>query len=248
MASLTSKILSRLASPLGRLHYRLLFGRPGALAAWSDRLVRRLEAHSRRGDLPASAAAWNEQYSAGKWSYLRDPAELARYGVLVAFCERLTPCRRILDVGCGEGILRDLLRRGEDQRYLGIDVSNVAIEAARRRAGAGDEFRVDDAETFATDERFDAVVLNESLYYLHDPLGQAGRYLELAADGGVLIVSMFESTRTRAILRALERRLAHARSLRLEGERGAWLLAAFQPPPSGEAAARRDPPSEPRPR
>jgi 2-polyprenyl-6-hydroxyphenyl methylase/3-demethylubiquinone-9 3-methyltransferase len=248
MASLTSKILSRLASPLGRLHYRLLFGRRGALAAWSDRLVRRLEAHSRRGDLPASAAAWNEQYSAGKWTYLRDPAELARYGVLVAFCERLTTCRRVLDVGCGEGILRELLRRRDDQRYLGIDVSNVAIAAARRRADARDEFRVADAERFSTEERFDAVVLNESLYYFHDPLGQAGRYLELTADGGVLIVSMFESPRTRAILRALERRLAHAQSLRLEGERGAWLLAAFGPRPESEAAARRDPPSEPKPR
>jgi len=248
MASLTSKILSRLASPLGRLHYRLLFGRAGTLAAWSDRLVHRLEAHSRRGDLPASAEAWNEQYSAGKWTYLRDPAELARYGVLAAFCERLTPCRRVLDVGCGEGILRELLRRRDDQRYLGIDVSEVAIEAARRRAAVGDEFRVADAETFETEERFDAVVLNESLYYFHDPLGQAGRYLGLTADGGVLIVSMFESPRTRAILRALERRRAHSQSLRLEGERGAWLLAAFRPGPGGEAAARRDPPNEPRPR
>lgn len=248
MASLTSKILSRLASPLSRLHYRLLFGRGGALAASSDRLVRNLEAHSRRGDLPASAAAWNEQYGAGKWAYLRDPGELARYGILVAFCERLTPCRRVLDVGCGEGILRDLLRRGDDRRYLGIDVSEVAIEAARSRADADDEFRVADAETFATEERFDAVVLNESLYYFHDPLGQAARYLELTADGGALIVSMFESPRTRAILRALEQRLAHGQSLRLEGERGAWLLAAFRPGASGEAAARRDPPSEPRPR
>ena len=199
MASLTSKILGRLASPLGRLHYRLLFGRPGAMAAWSDRLVRRLEAHSRRGDLPASAALWNEQYRAGLWSYLRDPAELARYGVLAAFCERLTPCRRVLDVGCGEGILRDFLRRGEYQRYLGIDVSEVAIEAARRGADGRDELLVADAERFTSEERFDAVVLNESLYYFHDPLAEAARYLAMTADGGALIVSMFESPRTRAI-------------------------------------------------
>jgi SAM-dependent methyltransferase len=235
MASLTSKILSRLAAPLGRLHYRLLFGRPGALAAWSNRVVRRLEAHSRRGDLPASAAVWNEEYSAGKWSYLRDPAELARYGVLVAFCERLTPCRRVLDVGCGEGILRDLLRRGGYERYLGIDVSEVAIEAARREADDRDELIVADAETFTREERFDAVVLNESLYYFHDPLGEAARYMTLAADGGALIVSMFESPRTRAILRALEQRFAHAQSLRLQGERGAWLLAAFRPARSRES-------------
>jgi SAM-dependent methyltransferase len=235
MASLTSKILSRLAAPLGRLHYRLLFGRPGALAAWSNRVVRRLEAHSRRGDLPASAAVWNEQYSAGRWSYLRDPAELARYGVLVAFCERLTPCRRVLDVGCGEGILRDLLRRGGYERYLGIDVSEVAIEAARRGADDRDELIVADAETFTREERFDAVVLNESLYYFHDPLGEAARYMTLAADGGALIVSMFESPRTRAILRALEQRFAHAQSLRLQGERGAWLLAAFRPARSRES-------------
>ena len=236
MASLTSKILRRLASPLGRLHYRLLFGRPGALAAWSERWVRRLEAHSTRGDLPLDESAWDEQYRKGHWSYLRSPAELARYGVLVAFFQRLTPARSVLDVGCGEGILRDLLRRGGYERYVGVDLSAIAVEAARRGADSRDELIAADAEAFSAAETFDAVVLNESLYYFHDPLAQAARYLAMTRPEGALIVSMFESARTRAILRVLERRHAGAQSLRLEAERGAWLLAAFRRPPEDGAS------------
>jgi 2-polyprenyl-3-methyl-5-hydroxy-6-metoxy-1,4-benzoquinol methylase len=232
MATLKSKILRRLASPASRFHYRFLFGRPGGLAAWSERWVRRLEAHSSRGDLPVSAAAWDEQYRQGNWSYLRAPSELARYGALVAFVERLTPGKTVLDVGCGEGILRDLLRAGGYQRYVGIDVSAVAIEAARRTADRRDELILGDAETLALADTFDAVVLNESLYYFRDPLAQAERYLAMTSPAGALIVSMFESPRTRAILRALGHRCRRAQSLRLESAAGAWLLDVFRAGPA----------------
>jgi SAM-dependent methyltransferase len=228
MPSLGRKIIRRAGTPLARFYYRFLFGGDSAFSKACGRWVSAWEASASRGDVPVDAPTWDAQYRSGRWSFLHNPSELARYGVLAAFCQRLTPAQRILDVGCGEGILRDFLRTGGYRRYVGVDLSSVAIEAARRDAGPHDAFVVGDAESYAPNESFDAVVLNECLYYFHDPLAQAVRYLGTAPAGGVLIVSMFESPRTRAILKVLEQRLPKAERVRLEGRAGAWLLAAFQ--------------------
>jgi len=227
MPSLGRKILRRAGNPLARFYYRFLFGRDSAFTQACGRWVSAWEASGSRGDVPVGAGAWDEQYRAGHWSFLHNPSELARYGVLAAFCQRLTPARTILDVGCGEGILRDLLRDGY-QRYVGVDLSSVAIDAARREAGSHDSFVVADAESYAPGEAFDVVVLNECLYYLHDPLAQAERYLRMASPEGALILSMFESPRTRAILRVLEERWPSRQKVRLEASAGAWLLAVVQ--------------------
>jgi SAM-dependent methyltransferase len=229
MPSLSRKFLRRAGSPLARFYYRFLFGGNGPLAAACGRWVSRWEETSSRGDVPVDSGTWDEQYGSGHWSFLRNPSELARYAALAAFCRKLTPGRTILDVGCGEGILRDRLRAGGDSRYVGVDLSAVAIEAARRDARPGETFVVADAESYTPAERFDAVVLNECLYYFREPLAQAERYLGMTSPEGSLIVSMFESPRTRAILRILEERLPRLERLRLEGPAGAWLLAAFRP-------------------
>jgi SAM-dependent methyltransferase len=171
----------------------------------------------------------DEQYRSGHWAFLHNPSELARYAAARGVLPEADAGRTVLDVGCGEGILRDLLRAGGESRYVGVDLSTVAIEAARRDARPGETFVVADAESYAPQGTFDAVVLNECLYYFREPLTQAERYLGMTAPGGSLIVSMFESPRTRAILRVLEERLPKRERLRLEGPGGAWLLAAFRP-------------------
>jgi hypothetical protein len=87
---------------------------------------------------------------------------------------------------------------------------------------------VADAEVWAPGAEFDAVVMNECLYYFHDPLAQARRYFDAVRAGGVLVVSMFESPRTRAILRVLERRLPRVERVRIETAKGAWSVAVFR--------------------
>lgn len=219
------KILRRALAPAAWLYYRWLFGRGWAGA---DRWMRRFEERTASGDSPVSGDAWDEQYRAGRWDLLHDSAELARYGALLAFCERLTPGRTFLDVGCGDGRLRDLLRRGGYERYVGVDLSEVAIERARRDADPRDMLVAADAEAYDPGSSFDAVVLNESLYYFRAPLEQAERYLAMVGPAGALVVSMFESRRTRAIARALARRLPLTEEARVTGHRGTWSLQVFK--------------------
>ena len=81
---------------------------------------------------------------------------------------------RILDVGCGEGPLLEPLRQLGVGRYLGIDVAETVIERAQKLADRNTRFLAADAESYTTDERFDAIVFNESLYYFEDPLPGLG--------------------------------------------------------------------------
>ncbi len=230
MPGLLRKVLRKVSRPVVWAYYSALYGRRLPRTPGLERWVRTLEDVGTRGDVPVAREAWDEQYREGRWATLRSADEIARYSVIIGFLEHLAAARSILDVGCGEGILRDLLGPGRYSAYEGIDLSTVAVETARRRASAADRFEVADAATFVPAGTFDAVVLNESLYYLDDPRGQARRYLGFVRPGGLLLVSMFHSARTAAILRALEGDLELVDRVRVTGRKGAWAIAAFRRP------------------
>ncbi len=73
----------------------------------------------------------------------------------------------VLEAGCSTG---DLLAYLRPARGVGIDVSGVAIELAKEKHGDNDDltFAREDAETFATDEKFDYVVISDTIGYLRD--------------------------------------------------------------------------------
>lgn len=56
-------------------------------------------------------------------------------------CDRVAGCERVLDLGCGDGLLLEFLARRDGKRRLaGLDLSPESLELARRRpalAGAG---------------------------------------------------------------------------------------------------------------
>ena len=63
-----------------------------------------------------------------------DVLEFGAHAGLVPFLDRLTsPDGHVVEIGCGTGLLAiELGRRG--RRVVGLDVSEVALEVARRRA------------------------------------------------------------------------------------------------------------------
>lgn len=96
--------------------------------------------------------------------------------VHVKFLIEVTPrpgAARILSVGCGDG-RREIAMARHVGQIVGIDLSPVAIEQARRRASAlgvhNVEFRVDDADRAAASCRsqFDAVWCAGVLHHLPD--------------------------------------------------------------------------------
>jgi SAM-dependent methyltransferase len=232
MHNLARRVARQALKPVSWAYYALFFGRRSPLSRRLDRWLATCEALSGRGDLPQTPERWDAEYASGRWEVLARSDELARYAIIAGFLARDRPGGFVLDVGCGEGLLCDHLRPAAGGAYLGIDLSAVAIERAKRRCREGIRFAVADAEAFVPDRRPDAVVLNECLYYFHDPLGQAGRYLDLLARDGILIVSMFRSLRATALLRALRARHRPLEELEVRHRKGAWRMAVFRPEPA----------------
>ena len=61
-----------------------------------------------------------------------------------------------------------------------------------------------DAWAFESDERFDVIVFNQSLYYLTDPAGVLRKYRAMLRPGGRIIVSMVDNARTRSVWRLID--------------------------------------------
>jgi methionine biosynthesis protein MetW len=76
--------------------------------------------------------------------------------------------RKILDVGCGEGFLATLLMK-KGNSVIGIDISERAIELARKNGVKAIKCNVDDEE-LPLHEHFDVIILSEVLEHLISPM------------------------------------------------------------------------------
>ena len=97
--------------------------------------------------------------------YERNARFVSHLGAAVV--ELLEPRRgeRILDLGCGDGMLtQDLIAAGA--HVVAIDASAEQVEGARAR---GIDARVGDGQALDFDHEFDAVFTNAALHWMTDP-------------------------------------------------------------------------------
>lgn len=132
---------------------------------------------------------WDREYASGDWEWLKGDDERVHNYTIAAYCTWFGPDAAILDIGCGEGVLHDLLARDGYRQYVGVDLSRTAIERMASRADSRTRFLVANAETLALQDRFDIVVINEVLYYFRNPMAALGRLRTMVPDG-VFIISM----------------------------------------------------------
>ncbi len=127
--------------------------------------------------------------------------------------------KRVLDMGCGTGVLGILAHRMGAQKVVGIDIDAWSVENARENAdrnqGESIEFRLGEADAIGED-RYDIILANINKNILLDQLGHYATALE---SGGVLLLSGFYPADIQDLIDAATLHgLIHENTL----ERGAW--------------------------
>jgi SAM-dependent methyltransferase len=108
------------------------------------------------------AAAWSDEAYADSETYLRRRAEL-----VAALGEPLQLGDAVCDLACGDGGLGAfLLRRG--LRYVGVDLNDEMVAAARRRLQGRAQIVRADLNDFIPEEHVAATTVFRAIYYARD--------------------------------------------------------------------------------
>jgi ubiquinone/menaquinone biosynthesis C-methylase UbiE len=133
--------------------------------------------------------------AANAYEALFVPALFGEWAPRVADAAQIQPGQRVLDVGCGTGILaREIISRiGSVGRVVGIDPSPGMVAVAKRLA-PNVEWRDGAAESLPfPDQSFDVVVSQFALMFFTYRRQALHEMLRVLAPGGRLAVAVWDS-------------------------------------------------------
>jgi len=124
------------------------------------------------------------------WNLQTSSYELTKLQRTVQTVSRHRRGNRVLDVGCGEGVLTELLAK-LGMSVVAVDLSETAVARARRRCAPYPQviLLTRDGSLLELPERFDLIVLSEILYYFDSPTRAqlSQRLIDLLVNGGHVV-------------------------------------------------------------
>jgi SAM-dependent methyltransferase len=166
-------------------------------------MIEKLVSFIKRKVLRDSRERWNHQFEKGRWDNLRDPVELERIELVANLVKKYTRQQpRVLEMGSGEGFFRQLFQPNDFSEFIGSDLADVAIERANKQFGdAKTRFYAVDMNDFAPEGRFDAIVVNEAIYYANDVAALIRRFARHHLnEGGIFIITVHKKYKHEAEL------------------------------------------------
>ncbi|MGD0987072.1 MAG: class I SAM-dependent methyltransferase [Candidatus Sulfotelmatobacter sp.] len=160
------------------------------------------------GPQSVKRSLWNAEFSTGQWDCLNTTGGEGAHPQV----EKYANGGSVLDLGCGPGTIAVELNPASYTFYMGVDISDVAVEKAAKRAqetgrSERNQYRQSDILTYNPDRRYDVILYGDSIYYI--PPRQVGamlqRYSSHLTGNGVFIARLFDvSGKLRYTLDAIE--------------------------------------------
>ena len=153
----------------------------GRLKAWGTTMARR--------------KVWNREFADGRWDYIEHTPGDCIYYYIEKYCNNGS----ILDLGCGSGNTGNELDKKRYGDYLGVDISDIAVQKAIARSARSG--RTDKNSYFASDvcayvphQRYDVILFRESIWYIPRRKLKAvlDRYRKFLKESGVFVVRMYD--------------------------------------------------------
>ena len=137
---------------------------------------------------------------------MHDDGQRIRYAVISSILRSQNKPLSLLDVGCGEGVILKHLEPGILSKYTGLDFAQSSLDNIHPRREL-DRFICSRIEDYVPDERWDAILFNEVLYYTSDPVAQIKKFERALAPGGIMVVSIFKKRKVWAYNNRCARRI-----------------------------------------
>ncbi len=88
---------------------------------------------------------------------------------LLAVAELVQPCEKVLDLGCGDGLLLKYLQDTRQVTGRGVELSEAGVLACVRRGISIRQGDLHEGLGDYPDQSFDSVILSYTIPYLNDP-------------------------------------------------------------------------------